>query len=252
MIEYSSGLGAPITERASGRAARLSEHVRQRAKVHDALGDPLRLALVDELTFSDRSPAELADRFHIPSNLLAHHVDVLVEVGLVIRTASHGDRRRRYLSLVPDALLCLLPPRVLRTRRVVFVCTANSARSQFAQAQWRAKRRDIPATSGGTRPAAAVHKHALRAAHNAGLDLRGAVPLPVPALAPTDLVVTVCDRAHEELKPRADMNILHWSVPDPVEEGDFEGALAQVRRRIEGLSPHVVSTKESTLHQEEP
>lgn len=230
----------------------MERSIEQRVAICAALGDPLRLSIVDDLALSDRSPADLATRFNVSSNLLAHHLDILIGVGIVTRTTSQGDRRRRYVSLVPHALQDLTPRRPLHARRLVFVCTANSARSQFAQALWRAQRRDIPAASGGTRPAAAVHKHALRAAHNAGLDLRGAVPRPVPALAPTDLVVTVCDRAHEELKPRADVDIVHWSVPDPVEEGDFEGALAQVRKRVEGLSRHVVSTKESALHEEEP
>lgn len=226
--------------------------IERRAEVCAALGDPLRLAIVDDLTLSDRSPAEIAMRFHVSSNLLAHHVDILIGAGLVTRTTSHGDRRRRYLSLVDDALLCLVPPRFLRTRRIVFVCTANSARSQFAQALWQEERRDIPAASGGTRPAAAVHSRALRAARHSGLDLRAAVPRRVPALTPDDLVVTVCDRAHEELATRSDIGVVHWSVPDPVEDGDFDGALAQVRGRVRALSPHVVPTNEAIPDREEP
>jgi ArsR family transcriptional regulator, arsenate/arsenite/antimonite-responsive transcriptional repressor / arsenate reductase (thioredoxin) len=48
-----------------------------RAAVHAALGEPARLAIVEELATSDRSPKELADRLAIPSNLLAHHLEVL-------------------------------------------------------------------------------------------------------------------------------------------------------------------------------
>lgn len=213
--------------------------VERRAAVHAALGDPLRLAIIDALLLSDRSPTELASRFGISSNLLAHHIDVLIGVGLVTRMTSYGDRRRRYIRLVPDPLLELMPHCTRHVGRVVFICTANSARSQFARAMWCTQRTDIPATSGGTQPAAQVHPRARRAARRASLDLHDAVPQPIPALRDDDLVVTVCDRAHEELRTSGERTVLHWSVPDPVDDGDFDGALAHVCQRVENLSRHV-------------
>ncbi|MGZ5354378.1 MAG: ArsR/SmtB family transcription factor, partial [Actinomycetota bacterium] len=54
-----------------------------RAAVHAALADPSRLRIVDELAMSDRSPSELGAALGIGSNLLAHHVRVLEETGLV-------------------------------------------------------------------------------------------------------------------------------------------------------------------------
>jgi DNA-binding transcriptional ArsR family regulator len=38
-----------------------------------ALGDRLRLDIVDELALSDRTPGELIQKFEITSALLAHH-----------------------------------------------------------------------------------------------------------------------------------------------------------------------------------
>mgnify|MGYP001408465259 CR=1 FL=1 len=38
-----------------------------RAAVHAALGEPARLAIVEELATSDRSPKELADRLALPA-----------------------------------------------------------------------------------------------------------------------------------------------------------------------------------------
>jgi len=52
-----------------------------------------------------------------------------------------------------------------------------------------------------------------------------------------DLIVTVCDRAREELGPLA---AVHWSVPDPVPAGDpdsFDAALAELGHRIERFAP---------------
>ncbi|MFN7151295.1 MAG: ArsR/SmtB family transcription factor, partial [Microthrixaceae bacterium] len=66
-----------------------------RARRHAALSDPARLAIVDELSVSDRSPLELGRDLAMESNLLAHHLDVLEQAGVVVRRRSSGDGRRR-------------------------------------------------------------------------------------------------------------------------------------------------------------
>ncbi len=57
-----------------------------RASRHAALADVARLAVVDELALGDRSPSELQTITGLPSNLLAHHLNVLEEAGLVATT----------------------------------------------------------------------------------------------------------------------------------------------------------------------
>lgn len=205
----------------------------RRAAVHAALGDPVRLALVDELVLSDRSPVELCRLLGIGSNLLAHHLDVLEAVGLIERTRSSGDGRRRYVRLVPEALRGVVPGRPLEVGPALFVCTANSARSQLAAALW-TDMTGAPSDSAGTEPAERVHPGAVAAAQRAGLDLSDATPR---ALESRDsfppLVITVCDQAHEAAA--GDTNWLHWSVPDPVPTGThaaFDAALNDLRGRI--------------------
>src|SRR5947208_5489850 len=100
----------------------------RRARVHAALGDPARLAIVDALSLGDASPGEIARDLGMPTNLVAHHVRVLADAGLVSRGRSEGDGRRTYLRLRADALAALTPPGLGAVRRVVFVCTHNSAR----------------------------------------------------------------------------------------------------------------------------
>lgn len=104
----------------------------RRAAGHAALGDPVRLSIVDELTASDRAPVELRRRLGIESNLLAHHLDVLERVGLIERSRSSGDGRRRYVHLRPNALGGLAEARHVEVGPALFVCSANSARSQLA------------------------------------------------------------------------------------------------------------------------
>jgi protein-tyrosine-phosphatase len=211
--------------------------VEARAARHSALGDPVRLAIVDELTVSDRAPIELRRRLDVESNLLSHHLDVLERVGLVERSRSSGDGRRRYVHLRPEALVDLRPGRTVPVGPALFVCTASSARSQIAAALWQ-RTTGEPAVAAGTHPAERVHPGAIAAARRAGLDLSGATPRALDDLdVVPDLVVTVCDRAHEELDPDDDW--LHWSVTDPVAldtRGAFDAALTELRARITGLT----------------
>lgn len=210
--------------------------VTSRAARHAALGDPVRLAIVDELSRSDRSPQELQRRYGLASNLLAHHLDVLEKVGLISRGRSSGDGRRRYVQLHVDALAGLQPRRVASPGPALFVCTANSARSQLAAALWTAIVGQ-PATSAGTHPADRVHPGAVSAARRAGIDLAESSPRQLDAALATGLVVTVCDRAHEELVP--DSEWLHWSIPDPVPVGTrvaFDETVAELRARIERIA----------------
>ncbi len=204
-----------------------------RARRLAALGDPARLRIVDELARSDRSPSELQRSLGVTSNLLAHHLDVLEAAGLVSRHPSSGDRRRRYVRLEPSALAHLLPGGSIDREPALFVCTHNSARSQLAAALWRALA-DAPADSAGTHPADRVHPGAVGAARRAGLDLTGASPKRLVDLAsPPALVITVCDRAHEELDPGG--RWLHWSVADPVVADDpaaFDATVVSLRARM--------------------
>src|SRR5689334_320869 len=128
--------------------------VERRAALHGALSDPGRLAVVELLSRGDASPSELAAELSMPSNLLAHHVNVLVGHGFVVRHRSEGARRRTYLRLPPTELGPITSP-LARPDRVLFVCTANSARSHLAVALWQ-RASAIPAASGGTRPAPAL------------------------------------------------------------------------------------------------
>jgi protein-tyrosine-phosphatase len=208
-----------------------------RAARHAALGDPIRLAIVDDLVASDRSPGELAQRLGIGTNLLAHHLGVLSDVGLIERTPSSGDGRRRYVALQRGSLTDLRLPHVRPRGPMVFLCTHNSARSQLAAALW-AARTGRPAASAGTRPAERVHRSAVAAARRAGLDLDGAAPTLVGRIPRSAQVVTVCDLVHEELEPAP--HWWHWSIPDPVANGTaaaFDAVVAELDARITRLLP---------------
>ena len=61
--------------------------------MHAAAGDPHRLAIVDALGVSDLAPSGCA-RWSGSNRIWSpHHLDVLVDAGLIGRTRLHGDRR---------------------------------------------------------------------------------------------------------------------------------------------------------------
>jgi protein-tyrosine-phosphatase len=188
------------------------------------------------LALSDRSPTELARQFGLASNLLAHHLDVLSRAGLIDRVASTADGRRRYVRLRRSALDELSIGNVRAPRRMVFVCSLNSARSQLAAAMW-TSRTGHRASSAGTRPADRVHPGAIAAAARFGLDLGTAAPRMIGAIDDDSQLVTVCDQAHHELDPPA--TAWHWSIPDPVPAGTdaaFDDTVRELDQRITALT----------------
>jgi ArsR family transcriptional regulator, arsenate/arsenite/antimonite-responsive transcriptional repressor / arsenate reductase (thioredoxin) len=213
----------------------------RRAAVHAALADPARLAISDALADGDAAPSELAALLGMPSNLMAHHLRTLEQAGVIARHRSEGDRRRTYLRLVPGTLEDLTRTPQRTAQRVLFVCTANSARSHLAAALWR-RSSGVPAASAGTHPADMIDPGAINAAARHHLPLPRLRPRHISTVRNDgDLLVTVCDLAHEELGGQSD---LHWSVPDPLPAGDpdsFDAALSELSRRVALLAPRLAS-----------
>ncbi|MBA2471924.1 MAG: helix-turn-helix domain-containing protein [Pseudonocardiales bacterium] len=212
----------------------------RRAALHSALGDPGRLAIVDALALGDASPSRLRDALGMASNLLAHHVGVLAGAGVVRRVRSEGDRRRSYLTLVPGALDDLSPTVAVTAPRIVFVCTENAARSQLAAVMW-AGLNAVPAESAGTRPATRIHPGTLAVARRHDIALKPRTPRALDEVVRRgDIVITVCDRAHEELP--ADQRHTHWSIADPTRPGTaeaFDRAVDELTDRIARFAPAV-------------
>jgi ArsR family transcriptional regulator, arsenate/arsenite/antimonite-responsive transcriptional repressor / arsenate reductase (thioredoxin) len=217
----------------------------QRAEVHRALSDEARLQIIDELALSDRTPQELARIIGSETNLLAHHLGVLTEAGLVRRRVSSGDRRRRYISLETGMVRGLLPELRLPASSVVFVCTHNSARSQFAEALLRSRSK-IRVQSAGPNPRSSLHPKAIQVGTELGVDLSGLRPKGYGDVEGSpDLVISVCDLALEARIP-FQARRLHWSIPDPVETGrveDFRRSFIEIDRRV-GLLVDAIEREE--------
>ena len=212
-----------------------------RVATYAALADASRLRIVDLLSPGDRSASELGASLGVSSNLLAHHLRVLEHAGLIVGHRSEGDRRRTYFSLMTDRApgLARSPVPAIPATRVTFVCTANTARSHLAAALWRRASR-VPVTSAGTHPGTEINPLARDAAERHGISLPRVRPRRLePRRPPGELLITVCDRAHEEL---ANEGWAHWSIPDPVPLGTtaaFDTAYDQLSARVEELAPRL-------------
>jgi ArsR family transcriptional regulator, arsenate/arsenite/antimonite-responsive transcriptional repressor / arsenate reductase (thioredoxin) len=211
-----------------------------RTAIHAALADPGRLAIVDRLLLGEASPSELQLLLSMTSNLLSHHLKTLESAGLVRRTRSEADGRRTYIRLNAEALEAMVPKASSRADRVLFVCTQNSARSQLAVAIWN-RHSSVPSASAGTHPAAAIHPGAVAAANRRAMRLRPSAPAHIDnVLERGDLIVAVCDNAHEELP--SDSARIHWSIPDPARTGTrtaFDHTIDVLTARIVRLAPTV-------------
>jgi arsenate reductase len=119
-------------------------------------------------------------------------------------------------------------------RKVLFLCTGNSARSQMAEAIATARMSDEwESVSAGTHPTGSVNPFALRALAEIGIEHQGRSKHADEFRdVPFDLVVTVCDSAAEEcpvwLGPG---RRVHLGFPDPAKvEGTDEKIMAVFRQ----------------------
>lgn len=214
-----------------------------RVEVLAALAEPHRLAIVDALALGDLSPTELSLRTGQSSSLLAHHLGTLERSNVIHRRTSDADGRRTYLTLAWENPLVAASAGLaeqssvpLRPSRVLFVCSANSARSQMAAALLGSVC-NLDVASAGTVPAASIHPLAIAALAGHGLAPLAAKPAAVTDVRRAgDAVIAVCDHAKESL-PAQDVT-LHWSLPDPARgsAADFDRTLAELRPRIDRLA----------------
>lgn len=130
-------------------------------------------------------------------------------------------------------------------RNILFLCVANSARSQMAEALARARYRDLAhVLSAGSRPSR-VNPYAVEIMTERGLDLSSHTSKPVSAIDPAnvDVVVTLCA---EEVCPvfLGNARQLHWPIDDPASDDPlgadelrarFRKAAEAIERRLPEL-----------------
>ena len=120
-------------------------------------------------------------------------------------------------------------------RKVLFLCTGNSCRSQMAEAianvrfagKWQA-------FSAGTHPTGFVHPFAVQVLKEIGIELQGhSKSVDEFRGVSFDLVVTVCDSAAEECPVWLGSGLrLHRSFPDPAKAVGSEEEILGIFRSV--------------------
>ena len=125
-------------------------------------------------------------------------------------------------------------------RRVLFLCTGNSCRSQMAEGLLRElSAGGIESLSAGAHPAGSVHRLAIEAMHELGIDISGQLSKSIhdfqpPAGTPPDVVISVCANAADECPvfPGPGVERLHWPLDDPAAATGTDDEKRTVFRRV--------------------
>jgi len=134
-------------------------------------------------------------------------------------------------------------------RKILFLCVANSARSQMAEGLARRQfGADTEVLSAGSRPSK-VNPYAIEVMAEIGIDIRDHHSKSVDDVdaGSADLVITLCaDEVCPVLPGR--VKRLHWPIPDPASDDPnlsademrvrFRTARDDIRARIAALTSH--------------
>lgn len=221
-----------------------------------ALGQPTRLSVFRLLVRAGQTgmaAGQIAEALGVRDNTLSANLSVLTAAGLLINRREGRSIRyfadlttMRHLvdyllsdccagnparcrpainTLVQMPELDLPEPNPMRDTpfNVLFLCTANSARSLIAEAILNAEPSGrFRAFSAGSRPAGQPNPHAVRLMQRLGYDLSGIRSkswdeFAGPDAPQMDFVFTVCDNAAGEICPvwPGHPVTAHWGLPDP-------------------------------------
>ena len=234
------------------------------------LTDEVRWQLLNALRYSDRQVRELVEWLKLPQNLVSYHLGILRQAGLVRTHRSEADARVQYYSLDLPTLqhyydqigtslhLSAVSDKVaaIDSLSVVFICSANSARSQIAEGLLRQLSSGVlKVRSAGITPSE-IHPTAIQVMAEIGIDIEYQQAKRVEDLLDyqPDIVITVCDKAREVCDPCFDAPFqFHWSIPNPTHKIDdtqyqaFQQTRDLLFERIQGLLallPALLHTKQ--------
>jgi protein-tyrosine-phosphatase/DNA-binding transcriptional ArsR family regulator len=218
---------------------------------------PVRWRLLRELVRSDRAVSELTELVDESQSLVSYHLRQLRDGGLVFTRRSTADGRDTYYAI--DLASCerelhaagselhpalwsapAAPParsteRSRGKRRVLFLCTGNSARSQIAEALLEQMSANaIGAASAGSH-SKPLHPNAVRVMKKRGIDISSnrTKHLDEFVCQRLDMVITLCDRVREVCPEfPSHPQLVHWSIPDPAREGATNRASYPAFERI--------------------
>jgi len=129
-------------------------------------------------------------------------------------------------------------------KRILFLCSENSGRSQIAEAFAKARKiKDVEVVSAGTRTTR-VHPVAVKVMAEAGIDISSHKSKSIQDLKDLrfDVIVTLCQKAAEQCPVLPGYpEVVEWNLPDPAKTDtseeqaieDFRKARDEIRRLVD-------------------
>ncbi|MFZ6016632.1 MAG: arsenate reductase ArsC [Nitrospirota bacterium] len=137
-------------------------------------------------------------------------------------------------------------------KKVMFLCTANSCRSQMAEGFAKEFGKGLIEVHSAGLMAAGVHKRAIAVMEEIGIDIseQKSKSIDLYLLAQMDIIITLCENA-EVACPTTPPGIkrIHWPIKDPVgtigtEEDimrEFRRARDEIKEKVQKLIEEIAS-----------
>ena len=140
------------------------------------------------------------------------------------------------VTVVLVAATSVLQPQAAARKRILVLCTGNSARSQMAEGILRSLDAQLEVFSAGTQPAAHINPNAVRVMREINIDISQGKPKGVQQFLGEsfDYVITVCDDADKDC-PNFSGKVgkrVHLGFVDPAAAMGSEEAVLSVFRRV--------------------
>jgi arsenate reductase len=147
----------------------------------------------------------------------------------------------------------MMEAKMVKARRVLILCTGNSARSQMAEGLLRhLGGESFEVFSAGTKPSH-VRREAIEAMREISVEISGQRSKSVDEFAGQefDYVITVCDKANENCPVfPGHTRRIHWSFDDPAAvEGNDEKRLREFRRVRDAIANRLGEFVEEEMRQ---
>lgn len=203
----------------------------------DIFADEKRVAVLGAMRNRDMTAHEIAAYMGLPASAASYQIKQMVLAGLLRGTRSDEDARvvyyrresqqiRSYLRTIQQLLEAPDTRQVSNsgTEVVLYICRANSARSQIAAAWSRMmfpSHVNILSAGVAVRP---IHPLTIVVMAEVGIDLEDSSTTALDAIRtiPT-AVVSVCDSTRKtNSKLFQDAARYHWSTPDPAVRNDLQ------------------------------
>lgn len=215
-------------------------------KMAELLAHRDRINLLKALRVRDLTAHEASQVLQMSASATSYQLRVLTEAGLIRSHRSDYDARTIYYQYMADTMQqyidtvhaeMIAPHQEVGAMPIIaFVCRANSARSQMAEAWARYFVPQLNVVSAGIEPSV-IHPMTIEVMDEVGVDASVQRAKQIVELDVTpDVVISVCDFARTHVEKYFDHQVrYHWSVADPAQIGtiqQFRTARDMLKERV--------------------